>query len=283
MRTPNATRRRPATIAAALIAVFVAATLSTAADPSPSPAQADNPIVQTIYTADPAPLVYNGRVYLYTGHDEDGSTTFNMQEWRVWSSDDMANWTDHGSPMNLDTFSWARSDAWAGQAIERGGKFYWYVPVINDATGGSAIGVAVSDSPTGPFRDALGHPLIVSSEIDPSVFIDTDGQAYLYWGNPNLWYVKLNADMISLLGFPGPDPPHHGGLRHPTRKHGTADPLRGGSVGLQARIAVLQRVRGAVLLGAHRLLDRAQPHWTLDLPGDGHAAHRAAPSPTTPG
>jgi hypothetical protein len=61
-------------------------------------AKADNPIVQTIYTADPAPLVYNGRVYLYTGHDEDGSTYFTMNEWRVWSSADMVNWTDHGSP-----------------------------------------------------------------------------------------------------------------------------------------------------------------------------------------
>ncbi|GAA2148664.1 glycoside hydrolase family 43 protein [Glycomyces algeriensis] len=200
MKTPNATRRRPAAIAAALVGVVVAALLSAAADPSPAPARADNPIVQTIYTADPAPLVHNGRVYLYTGHDEDGSTWFTMKEWRVWSSDDMVNWTDHGSPLNLDTFSWARQDAWAGQAVERNGKFYWYVPVINDATGRPAIGVAVADSPTGPFRDALGRPLVQNGEIDPTVFIDTDGQAYLYWGNPNLWYVKLNADMISYSG-----------------------------------------------------------------------------------
>ncbi|MFL5994919.1 MAG: family 43 glycosylhydrolase [Streptomyces sp.] len=62
-----------------------------------------------------------------------------------------------------------------------------------------AIGVAVSDSPTGPFRDALGHPLVENSEIDPTVFIDDDGQAYLYWGNPNLWYVKLNADMMVVV------------------------------------------------------------------------------------
>jgi hypothetical protein len=202
MKTPNATRRRPAAIAAAVAAVVVAALLSTAADPSPAPARADNPIVQTIYTADPAPLVHDGRVYLYTGHDEDGSTWFTMKEWRVWSSDDMVNWTDHGSPLNIDTFSWARQDAWAGQAIERNGKFYWYVPVINDATGGSAIGVAVADSPTGPFRDAIGRPLIANAEIDPTVFIDTDGQAYLYYGNPNLWYVKLNADMTSYSGSP---------------------------------------------------------------------------------
>jgi hypothetical protein len=167
----------------------------------PAVARADNPIVQTVYTADPAPLVHNGRVYLYTGHDEDGSTYFTMRDWRVFSSADMVNWTDHGSPMSLATFSWASADAWAGQAISRNGQFYWYVPVRR-ANGSTAIGVGVSDSPTGPFRDALGRPLVENSEIDPSVFIDDDGQAYLYWGNPNLWYVRLNADMISYSGSP---------------------------------------------------------------------------------
>ncbi|WP_323373512.1 glycoside hydrolase family 43 protein, partial [Plantactinospora alkalitolerans] len=165
-----------------------------------APAKADNPIVQTIYTADPAPLVHNGRVYLYTGHDEDGSTWFTMKEWRVYSSADMVNWTDHGSPMGLGTFSWASQDAWAGQAVYRNGKFYWYVPVVNRSTGRMAIGVGVSESPTGPFRDAIGRPLVENGEIDPSVFIDDDGQAYLYWGNPNLWYVRLNADMTSYSG-----------------------------------------------------------------------------------
>jgi arabinoxylan arabinofuranohydrolase len=167
----------------------------------PGTARADNPIVQTIYTADPAPLVYNGRVYLYTGHDEDGSTYFTMREWRVWSSSDMVNWTDHGSPMSLATFSWASADAWAGQAVNRNGKFYWYVP-MRMSNGSTAIGVGVSDSPTGPFRDALGRPLIQNAEIDPTVFIDDDGQAYLYYGNPHLWYVKLNTDMISYAGSP---------------------------------------------------------------------------------
>ncbi|GIH03080.1 hypothetical protein Rhe02_11470 [Rhizocola hellebori] len=164
-------------------------------------ARADNPIVRHIYTADPAPLVFNGRVYLYTGHDEDGSTFFTMREWRVWSSADMVNWTDHGSPMNLATFSWASSDAWAGQAIFRNGKFYWYVPV-RMANGSNAIGVGVADSPTGPFRDALGRPLIQNAEIDPTVYIDDDGQAYLYYGNPRLWFVRLNSDMISFSGSP---------------------------------------------------------------------------------
>lgn len=167
----------------------------------PGTARADNPIVQTIYTADPAPLVHNGRVYLYTGHDEDGSTWFTMRDWRVWSSADMVNWTDHGSPMSLSTFSWANADAWAGQAVERNGRFYWYVPV-RLSNGSTAIGVGVADSPTGPFRDALGRPLIQNAEIDPTVFIDGDGQAYLYYGNPRLQYVKLNADMISYSGAP---------------------------------------------------------------------------------
>ncbi|MEU4215761.1 family 43 glycosylhydrolase [Actinoplanes sp. NPDC026623] len=168
----------------------------------PVPARADNPIVQTIYTADPAPLVYNNRVYLYTGHDEDNSTYFTMKEWRVWSSADMVNWTDHGSPLDLADFSWASANAWAGQTVHRNGKFYWYVPMTVRATGAMGIGVAVSDSPTGPFTDAIGRPLVSNGQIDPTVFIDDDGQAYLYWGNPDLWYVRLNADMTSYSGSP---------------------------------------------------------------------------------
>jgi arabinoxylan arabinofuranohydrolase len=184
---------------ALLVSLWSTALLCLLAVVSP-PAQADNPIVQTVYTADPAPLVYNGRVYLYTGHDEDNSTYFTMKEWRVYSSADMVNWTDHGSAMNLATFAWASANAWAGQVINRNGKFYWYVPVTNRATGRMAIGVGVSSSPTGPFTDAIGRPLVENGEIDPTVFLDDNGQAYLYWGNPNLWYVKLNTDMISYSG-----------------------------------------------------------------------------------
>ncbi|MFD1904294.1 family 43 glycosylhydrolase [Paenibacillus rhizoplanae] len=88
---------------------------------------ADNPVVQTLYTADPAPLVYNDTVYLYTGHDEDNSTYYTMNDWRVYSSKDMANWTDHGSPLSYKAFSWSSGEAWASQVIERNGKFYFYV------------------------------------------------------------------------------------------------------------------------------------------------------------
>jgi arabinoxylan arabinofuranohydrolase len=160
---------------------------------------ADNPIVQTNYTADPAPMVNKGTVYLYTTHDEDKTVRnfFTMNDWRCYSSTDMVNWTDHGAIFNFKDFTWARGDAWAGQCVFRNGKYYFYVPV-NQKNGGNAIGVAVSDSPTGPFKDAIGKPLLTGyGYIDPTVYIDTDGQAYLYWGNPFLWYVKLNQDMIS--------------------------------------------------------------------------------------
>ncbi len=103
---------------------------------------ADNPMVQTVYTADPAPMVYNGTCYVYTGHDEDGSTWFTMNERRCYSSTDMVNWVDRGSPLAYTAFSWAKGDAWAGQCIPRNGKFYYYVP-MTQKTGGMAIGVAV--------------------------------------------------------------------------------------------------------------------------------------------
>ena len=163
----------------------------------PHTAHADNPIVQNIYTADPAPMVNGDTVYLCTSHDEDVTKDnfFTMNDWRVFSTKDMVNWTDHGSPLGYQTFSWAKGKAWAPHCIARNGKFYMFVPVSD------SIGVAVADSPTGPFKDAIGKPLLSNYQyIDPTVFIDTDGQAYLYFGNPKLWYVKLNSDMISYSG-----------------------------------------------------------------------------------
>ncbi len=163
--------------------------------------KAQNPIVQTNYTADPAPMVYNGKVYLYTSHDEDESTWFTMNDWKLYSTEDMINWTDHGSILSYTDFTWAKMNAWAGQCIERNGKFYWYVP-ITDRDRRNGIGVAVANSPYGPFIDPLGKPLIqkTMADIDPTVFIDDDLQAYLYWGNPVCYYVKLNEDMISYEG-----------------------------------------------------------------------------------
>ena len=162
---------------------------------------AQRPIIQTKYTADPAPMVYNDTVFLYTTHDEDDAEGFKMQDWLLFTSTDMVNWTDHGAVASLKSFDWVKRDngAWAEQVIERNGKFYMYCPIH-----GNGIGVLVSDRPYGPFKDPLGKPLVWQKEhwydIDPTVFIDEDGQAYMYWGNPHCYYVKLNEDMISYSG-----------------------------------------------------------------------------------
>lgn len=168
-----------------------------------SQAEAQNPVVQTWCTTDPAPLVHNGTFYLYTGNDADHADFFWMNEWRLYSSTDMVNWRDHGAQMSINTFSWGDERAWAAQVVERNGKFYWYICLHSKLSGGMAIGVAVADSPTGPWKDALGKPLYENGSwdhIDPTAFIDDDGQAYLYWGNPRLYACRLNDDMISIKG-----------------------------------------------------------------------------------
>ena len=93
-----------------------------------SVAVADNPIVQTSYTADPAPMLYDGRLYLYTSHDEDVTVNnfFTMNDWRLYSTVDMVNWTDHGSPAGYKSYSWGTGDAWAVQCVPRNNKFYLY-------------------------------------------------------------------------------------------------------------------------------------------------------------
>jgi hypothetical protein len=164
------------------------------------------PLIQTKYTADPAPLVHNDTVFLYTSHDEDDAMGFKMQDWLLYYSTDMVNWTEHGAVASLKDFAWVPYDngAWAVQCVERNGKFYLYCPM----PGNVGIGVLVADSPYGPFKDPIGKPLIKNSnhDIDPTVMIDDDGQAYMYWGNPKVYYVKLNEDMISYSGEIMQDP-----------------------------------------------------------------------------
>ena len=168
----------------------------------PALALADNPIVQTSYTADPAPMVHEGKLYLYTSHDEDMTVNnfYTMNDWQLYVTEDMVNWTDLGTPAGLHTFDWSTDSAWAPQGIFRNGTYYLYVPLNNNT--GARIGVGVSDQVQGPFMDPLGQQLAASGSgnIDPTVFIDDDDQAYMYWGNGTLRYVKLNADMISTSG-----------------------------------------------------------------------------------
>ncbi|OOV19539.1 glycoside hydrolase family 43 protein [Flavobacterium sp. LM4] len=176
------------------------------------PAKFNNPIIKDQYTGDPAALVYKDKVYLYAGHDEapNDFNFYKMNEWVVYSSSDMKKWESHQVPLKVTDFAWAKGDAWASQVIERNGKFYWYVTVEHGSIPGKSIGVAVSDNPIGPFKDALGKALITNDmtthtkiswdDIDPTVYIDYDGQAYLIWGNTVCHYAKLKANMIELDG-----------------------------------------------------------------------------------
>lgn len=172
----------------------------------------NNPVIKDKYMGDPAALVYKDSVYLYGGHDEapNDFNFYKMNEWLVYSSADMVHWKEHKVPLKVTEFSWASGDAWASQVIERNGKFYWYVCAEHKTIKGKAIGVAVSDSPLGPFKDALGHALITNDmttqtqitwdDIDPTVYIDDKGQAYLYWGNTVCHFVKLKKNMTETEG-----------------------------------------------------------------------------------
>lgn len=170
---------------------------------------ADNPIISHKYTADPNAMVWDGRVYVYCSRDDNNSDAYDIVDYTLISSDDMANWTDHG-----EVFKVPRDASWANRAyapgcVERDGKFFLYFP-----DGGSSIGVAVGDKPEGPFKDALGKAIVSKSMpncdvewlFDPAAFIDDDGQAYLYFGGgqntagTNLRVIKLNSDMISTSG-----------------------------------------------------------------------------------
>lgn len=164
--------------------------------------QAQTHITTRTYTPDPAPVVSGKTLYVFTGHDKDTATYFRMPDWQLFSTRDMKHWTDHGVVLTTANFKWAKQgdNAWASQAIERDGKWYWYVAAEDTTVHLHGIGVAVADSPEGPWRDAIGRPLIPGGwgYIDPTVFIDDDGQAYLFWGNNGLWYAKLNRDMTSI-------------------------------------------------------------------------------------
>jgi beta-xylosidase len=171
-----------------------------------------NPVIRHKFTADPAAMVYKDKVYLYTGHDQQvlNRNGYVMHEWLCFSSSDMVNWTEHTVPLTVKDFTWAKDDAWASQVIERKGKFYWYVAITHNTIPGKAIGVAVSDQPTGPFHDAKGSALITNDmttgtkiswdDIDPTVYLDEKGQAWLFWGNTILNYVKLKDNMIEMDG-----------------------------------------------------------------------------------
>lgn len=164
-----------------------------------------NPIIRNGYTADPAPMVAGDTLWLFTSHDSP-TPGQHLKDWRLFSTTDMTNWTEHPTPIRLSDFKWDKSGrAYAAQAIERDGKYYLYI-----STDGSGIGVAVASRPQGPYQDALGKPLLTAADckgtshywacIDPTVFIDDDGQAWLFWGNGKCYAVRLKRNMIETEG-----------------------------------------------------------------------------------
>jgi arabinoxylan arabinofuranohydrolase len=167
---------------------------------------ADNPVISHVYTADPAARVFNGRMYVITSHDLDNQSAYDMVDYYMFSSDDMINWRDHGIVFDINRDTTWGNLAYAPDMIFRNGQYYLYFP-----DSANAIGVAVSSSPTGPFIDPRGTPLVSRSTpnanvqwlFDPGVFVDDDGQAYLYFGGGapgNARVIRLNGDMISTNG-----------------------------------------------------------------------------------
>lgn len=163
-----------------------------------------NPFITHMYTADPSARVFNDTLYVYPSHDPDNANWFDMVDWHVFSTTDMKNWKDHGAALDIKNVTWAKKYAWAPDCIKANNKYYFYFP-----TDQSHIGVAVGDKPEGPFVDVLGKPLISINTkgvvcnrdfIDPGVFIDDDGQAYLYMGQLVVNAIKLNKDMLSYDG-----------------------------------------------------------------------------------
>ncbi len=171
---------------------------------------AQNPIVRNQYSADPSARVFGDRVYVYPSHDilaTEGKGRvgwFCMEDYHVFSSANLTDWTDHGMLITQNKIPWVKPDSysmWAPDCIERNGKFYFYFPTSPKDTvaygRGFRIGVAIADKPTGPFIPQP-EPIKDVKGIDPNVFIDKDGQAYLYWSAGNIYGAKLKANMLEL-------------------------------------------------------------------------------------
>ena len=166
-----------------------------------------NPLIRHKHTADPSVLVEGDTLWLFAGHDMEGNqTNYVMRDWLLYSTTDMRHWTEHPSPLHIDAFKWAVShQAYAAHPVKRGNKYYYYV-----STNWCGIGVAVADKITGPYKDALGKPLLTNADcfaskhswacIDPAIFVDDDNTPYIVWGNRECYYAKLKDSMTEIDG-----------------------------------------------------------------------------------
>jgi GH43 family beta-xylosidase len=172
--------------------------------------QAQNPIIRNQFSADPSARVFGDKVYLFPSHDilaAEGKGRlgwFCMEDYHVFSSANLTDWTDHGMIVTQNKVPWVRPDSysmWAPDCIERNGKYYFYFPTSPKDTAtfgrGFTVGVAVADKPEGPYMPEA-TPIKGVRGIDPNVFIDKDGQAYLYWSAGNIYAAKLKANMLEL-------------------------------------------------------------------------------------
>jgi len=173
---------------------------------------AQNPIIRDQFSADPSARVFNDRVYLYPSHDIPAPKEFArkdwfcMQDYHVFSSSNLTDWTDHGVIISQNKVNWVDSTSfsmWAPDCITRNGKYYFYFPANARVSYGRGfgIGVAVADNPTGPYIPQP-EPIKNVHGIDPCPFIDKDGQAYIYYSMGNLFVAKLKENMLELAGDP---------------------------------------------------------------------------------
>jgi hypothetical protein len=171
---------------------------------------AQNPLIKDQFTADPSARVFGDRVYVFPSHDilategKGRKDWFCMEDYHVFSSVDLTNWKDHGTIVEQNKVPWVKPDSysmWAPDCIERNGKYYFYFPSIPKDTinykKGFTVGVAIADKPEGPYVPEP-NPIKGVSGIDPNVFIDKDGQAYLYWSGGNIFAAKLKENMTEL-------------------------------------------------------------------------------------
>jgi hypothetical protein len=177
---------------------------------------AQNPIVRNQFSADPTARVFNGKVYVFPSHDiptppekPGRKDWFCMADYHVFSSENLTEWIDHGMIVSQNKVAWVDSTSysmWAPDCIERNGKYYFYFPANKNAAGangrkGFGIGVAIADKPEGPYVP-LPEPIKDANGIDPNVFIDKDGQAYIYWAMGNIVVAKLKDNMTELASEP---------------------------------------------------------------------------------
>ena len=174
---------------------------------------AQNPLIMDQFTADPTARVFDGKIYIYPSHDILASLGngrggwFCMADYHVFSSENLVDWKDHGVIVSQNNVPWVDSTSysmWAPDCIYKNGKYFFYFPARSkekDMRHGMEIGVAISDKPYGPFKPEL-KPIEGVFGIDPNIFIDKDGQAYIYWAGRSMSVAKLKDNMLEIADKP---------------------------------------------------------------------------------